>query len=93
MWESVKGDFEKAFAENFLKGFSKDFGRPFPAQSPKKKGGGCPESPPPEKAVCYLRADGNTSVLTSTRFCIMSFSMRKFWSSARPLTSVSVTVL
>ncbi len=93
MWESVKGDFEKAFAENFLKGFSKDFGRPFPEKSPKKKGGGCPESPPPEKAVCYLRADGNTSVLTSTRFCIMSFSMRKSWSSARPLTSVSVTVL
>ena len=91
MGESVKGDFEKAFAEDFLKGFSKDFGRPFPAQSPKK--GICPESPPPEKAVCYLRADGNTSVLTSTRFCIMSFSMRKSWSSARPLTSVSVTVL
>ena len=91
MGESVKGDFEKAFAEDFLKGFSKDFGRPFPAQSPKK--GGLPESPPPEKAVCYLRADGNTSVLTSTRFCIMSFSMRKSWSSARPLTSVSVTVL
>ncbi len=91
MGESVKGDFEKAFAEDFLKGFSKDFGRPFPAQSPKK--GVRPESPPPEKAVCYLRADGNTSVLTSTRFCIMSFSMRKSWSSARPLTSVSVTVL